>query len=130
MFRWSWVTTGLHLSVPAQDMPSQPLLAMLTVLTPSITALQGWMTPMNKTKELLCSLHLPSTAWGAASLAMAKCLGWKCFLQLSVQEHVAPRTQVAGGDITLCVCVLTALNSCSMQLCADIYGLIKQQGEK
>lgn len=38
------------------------------------------------------------------SLAMAKSLGWKCFLQLSVQEHVAPRTQVAGGDITLCMC--------------------------
>lgn len=36
---------------------------------------------------------------------MAISLGWKCFLLLSVQEHVAPRTQVAGGGITQCVCV-------------------------
>ena len=63
------------------------------------------MTPKNKTKEVLCPLHLPSLAWGAASLDTAVSLGWMRFLLLSVQEYFAPRTQVADGGMALCLYV-------------------------
>lgn len=79
------------------------------------------MADTNK-QAVQCPLHLPPLAWGAAGLETATSLGWKRLLLLSVQEHVALRTQVAGGSITLCVCVPTALNACSVQSLDDIYG--------
>lgn len=103
--------------MPVQGTPGRSHLAMpcKSIFDPE-QALQGWLTPMNTTKKVQCPLHLPPLAWGAAGL------GCKCLNLLSVQEHVAPGAQVAGGRVTLCMCVLTALSACSMQSLDDIYG--------
>lgn len=70
---------------------------------------------------MLCPLHLPSFhAW---ILDSAISLVWQQFLLPSVRECAARRTQVAGGKHhTACVCVLPAINACSMQSLDDIYG--------
>lgn len=93
----------LHRSVPVQGTPGRSHLAMphRSIFDPE-QALQGRLTPTSTTKKVQCPLHLPSLAWGASGL------GCKGLILLSVQEHVAPRTQVAGGSVTLCMCVLTA----------------------
>lgn len=113
--------------IPGQSYLAVPPKSMLTLSRQrSPHGCAGMLSQQRTRPGRCCALRLPSLVRGAGSL------GWKPFLLLPMQEHLAPGLRWLVGDSPcMCVCATAALNDSSVQSFRGyLWSLLNSKGKK